>query len=215
MTDTPQDNIIRFPGVVLPNAFVLRVDLVLAPRPIWRTLQVAENATFWDLHVALQDVMGWRDCHLHVFTVDHPHTGERLRIGVPDASEFHGSNAVIPGWQVQVRDIIRPDYPPILYTYDLGDQWQHEIALEAVLPADEAGPSPRCLGGEGACPPEDCGGTAGYTRLLTSLSAAASEEREMIAMWLEPGFDAAAFDPDAVRFCDPARRWHEVFDTES
>ena len=34
---------------------------------IWRTIQVSENDSFWDLHVAIQDAMGWLDYHLHEF----------------------------------------------------------------------------------------------------------------------------------------------------
>ncbi|MFQ5651280.1 MAG: plasmid pRiA4b ORF-3 family protein [bacterium] len=37
--------------------------------PIWRRIQVPQNDSFRDLHVALQDAMGWFDCHLHVFRV--------------------------------------------------------------------------------------------------------------------------------------------------
>jgi prepilin-type processing-associated H-X9-DG protein len=33
--------------------------------PIWRRIQVAGNYSFWDLHVAIQDAMGWWDSHLH------------------------------------------------------------------------------------------------------------------------------------------------------
>ena len=32
---------------------------------IWRVIQVPESYTFWDLHVAIQDAMGWQDCRLH------------------------------------------------------------------------------------------------------------------------------------------------------
>ena len=32
---------------------------------IWRRIQVPETHTFWDLHVAIQDVMGWKDYHLY------------------------------------------------------------------------------------------------------------------------------------------------------
>jgi len=32
---------------------------------IWRRIQVPETHTFWDLHVAIQDTMGWKDSHLY------------------------------------------------------------------------------------------------------------------------------------------------------
>ncbi len=42
--------------------------LGVAP-PIWRSIQVPETYSFWGLHVALQDAMGWLDYHLHLFHV--------------------------------------------------------------------------------------------------------------------------------------------------
>jgi hypothetical protein len=34
---------------------------------VWRHIQVPEKYSFWDLHVAIQDAMGWLDYHLHEF----------------------------------------------------------------------------------------------------------------------------------------------------
>jgi len=39
------------------------------------------------------------------------------------------------------------------YTYDFGDDWEHDIALENILSPDTARGLP-CLAGKGACPPE-------------------------------------------------------------
>ena len=36
---------------------------------IWRQIQVPSNYSFWDLHVAIQDSMGWLDYHLHEFKI--------------------------------------------------------------------------------------------------------------------------------------------------
>ena len=38
--------------------------------PIWRRIQVPETYSFRDLHIAIQDVMGWGDYHLYEFHVD-------------------------------------------------------------------------------------------------------------------------------------------------
>jgi len=34
---------------------------------IWRRIQVPEKYSFWDLHVAIQDSIGWLDYHLHAY----------------------------------------------------------------------------------------------------------------------------------------------------
>ena len=42
--------------------------LELHPK-IWRRIQVPKTYTFWELHVAIQDAMGWTDSHLHMFYI--------------------------------------------------------------------------------------------------------------------------------------------------
>jgi hypothetical protein len=44
--------------------------------PVWRRIRVPSSYSFWDLHVAIQDAMGWLDCHLHLLHVRNPETGE-------------------------------------------------------------------------------------------------------------------------------------------
>ena len=51
---------------------------------IWRRIQVPESYSFWDLHVAIQDAMGWLDCHLHEFLVADGRTRVAISIGIPD-----------------------------------------------------------------------------------------------------------------------------------
>ena len=46
------------------------------------------------------------------------------------------------------------------YIYDMGDHWEHEIRVEAINPPAKKS-YPICVGGSGACPPEDCGGVHG------------------------------------------------------
>ena len=50
---------------------------------IWRRIQVPMNYSFWDLHVALQDSMGWLDYHLHMFRFRKPHKRAAVEIGIP------------------------------------------------------------------------------------------------------------------------------------
>jgi len=196
MTDPSKNNIIKFPGVqVVSGVLQLRVELLLMPLPIWRRILVPIHYTFWDLHVAVQDAMGWEDRHLHQFTLDDPVTGQRVRFGIPDDSGFYDVNQVLPGWEHRVTRYMRPGSLPVLYTYDFGDEWQHEIQLEGILPAKEIQVLPRCLAGEGSCPPEDCGGPAGCPDLI---KAGLIDE----------------FDPSGVVFDDPRERWNRAFHNE-
>jgi len=197
MTDNPVDKIVRFPGAPQPE-FVLRfrVNLVLMPAPVWRQFLMPGECSFWDLHVAIQDAFGWEDRHLHQFTLDHPGTGERLRFGIPDDSGYHGVDEILPGWEHPIAGYFREGLAPALYTYDLGDQWQHEVCLEGVQPYGGDELLPACLAGAGACPHEDCGGPAGWEQL-------AAAESEM-----------APFDPLTVVFDNPRTRWLKAFGHE-
>ena len=50
----------------------------------------------------------------------------------------------------------------LYYIYDYGDDWQHVIALEPVLPRTAASPRAACIGGRRPGPAEDCGGVHAY-----------------------------------------------------
>jgi len=164
-------NIIPFPASgAVSGILQLRVEILLMPLPVWRRFQVPGHYSFWDLHVAIQDVVGWEDKHLHQFTLDDP----------------------VPGWEHRVTRFMKPDSLPTLYTYDFGDEWQHEIILEAALPPDKSLVLPRCLEGEGRCPDEDCGGPPACVDMIDS-----GLSRE--------------FDPGQIIFDDPRARWDRAF----
>ena len=48
--------------------------------------------------------------------------------------------------------------------------WDHELVIEASAVADADTVYPACTGGEGACPPEDCGGPGGFADLKDLLA---------------------------------------------
>ncbi len=125
--------------------------------PIWRRIQVPETYTFWDLHVAIQDVMGWADYHLHLFEVVDPSTGIKIEIGIPE-KEFGEYGETRPGWKEKIADWFTMENRKADYTYDFGDNWEHKIELEKVLLREEGIKYPICIKGRRACPPEDCGG---------------------------------------------------------
>ena len=194
MTNQPIDrnNIIPFPGPGRAGtALRVRVDLLLMPAPVWRRIVVPGDCTFWDLHVAIQDAFAWEDRHLHQFTLDDHRTGNRMRLGIPSDSGLD-ETAVLPGWEYRVMHHLAPDGSAILYTYDFGDEWQHEVVLEARQNGEEPARLPRCLAGVGSAPPEDSGGVDQVS--------------------LDDVMGPAPFRPDGVVFSDPRQRWHRAFD---
>jgi hypothetical protein len=102
----------------------------------------------------------------------------------------------------------------VRYRYDFGDDWEHTVEFEELLPADD-GAYPRCVAGAGACPPEDVGGTTGYAEFLRTIADRRHPERAAMLRWAGAAFDAQAFDPNAVQFDDPADRWRTAFQQRS
>ena len=195
-----------------PQVYQFKLVLVGVEPPIWRRIQVLDTYSFWDLHVALQDTMGWLDCHLHVFRVARPGLGDEVeQIGIPDDDPLEGDKPTLPGWEIPItRHFLRPG-TAVPYEYDFGDGWEHEITLEAILPRQAGQKYPLCVDGARACPPEDCGGVYGYENLLTVIQDPTHEEYESTLEWLGGRFDPDRFDPKRVKFDDPARRYKLAF----
>jgi hypothetical protein len=98
------------------------------------------------------------------------------------------------------------------YEYDFGDSWNHQIILKEIVPREKDARYPLCVGGERACPPEDCGGTWGYETLLDVINNPAHEEHEEMLEWLGGQFDPERFDSATVNFDDPKKRWKIAFE---
>jgi Plasmid pRiA4b ORF-3-like protein len=182
----------------------------IKPR-IWRRIEVPASYSFWDLHVAIQDAMGWLDYHLHVFRVRNPETRQDEEIGIPDEDPFEGDPVYLPGWTVPIGKYFYLGGTRAQYEYDFGDGWEHDVELEAIGRREPDTKYPRCLAGERACPPEDCGGPPGYERLLEILANPANEEYDEMLEWVDGRFDANTFAPERVRFDNPKVRWRKAF----
>ena len=172
--------------------------------PIWRRIQVPETYSFWDLHVAIQDAMGWEDYHMHEFSVPDPKGGNPVRIGTPDR-EFTFYGKILPEGKQVISDYFSMDNRSAEYVYDFGDDWLHVVKLEKILPVEEGVDYPRCVGGKRACPPEDCGGAWGYEHLLEVLCDPRDEEYGELLEWVGEDFDPESFHPDMVCFRDKGK----------
>jgi hypothetical protein len=107
---------------------------------VWRRIQVPEKYSFWDLHVAIQDAMGWLDYHLHEFRLLDATEQAVVSIGIPTDDDPE-DRPVVPGWQVPLAKFFdRRNWhaPPAMYAYDFGDDWQHVLVHEGFESADEA-----------------------------------------------------------------------------
>lgn len=177
---------------------------------IWRRIQVLEKYTFWDLHVAIQDSMGWLDYHLHAFRFGQRNSRPRWEIGIPDDEGFD-TVKIRPGWEVPIVEHFGKVGTRCTYEYDFGDGWVHEIQLEGIMLAEQRRRYPQCIAGARACPPEDCGGVPGYNRLLQVIADPTDDEYEEMVTWLGKQYESESFAPDNVRFDNPKKRWDLAF----
>ena len=188
-----------------PKALQFKITLKRSKPPIWRRIVVPDNYSFWDLHVAIQDAMGWFDGHLHEFRVTRPGARRESLIGIPEEESWSGMETV-PGWKVAAASVFRAPKTKCSYVYDFGDDWKHVVLLEKVLSRDPDMALPACTGGRRRCPPEDCGGPWGYELLLEILADPDHPEYAERMDWAGGPIDPAEFDPKEVVFDDPGER---------
>ena len=186
------------------EVYQFKVTLKGVRPPVWRRIHVPSTYTIWDLHVAIQDVMGWTDSHLHEFEMTDPSSGSPSRIGVPDEKSWDAD--VLTAWRQPIAQWFSSRHPTANYTYDFGDNWEHRVQLEKILPREKNTGYPRCVAGKRACPPEDCGGAHGYAELLEIMSKPRHKQYREMMDWIGDEFDADYFEVNDVVFDDPDER---------
>ena len=194
------------------QVYQFKITLKGIKPPIWRRIQVPATYSFWDLHVAIQDVMGWLDYHLHEFEIIDPSTGINVDIGIPLDDDFDMEREVIPGWIEKISDYFSMENRVTYYEYDFGDGWEHTIKLEKILPRDKNLDYPICIEGKRTCPPEDVGGVGGYEDFLEIINNPDHEEYEETLQWVGGTFDPEHFVPEEVIFDNPQERWKTAFE---
>ena len=185
------------------NVYQFKITLQETKPPIWRRIQVPETYTFWDLHIAIQDAMGWNDYHLHEFDVKKPGLRNEVRIGIPERdldTEF------LPGWKQKIADYFSMENRTAAYIYDFGDDWVHTITLEKILPRKMKTKYPLCIKGKRACPPEDVGGVYGYEEFLQIIRNPKHKEHKSMLKWIGGNFDPEQFDVNKIHFDNPDKR---------
>jgi len=178
---------------------------------IWRRIQVPETYSFWDLHVAIQDAMGWDDAHLHEFVILSPVLKEEVKIGIPIDNAFLRDPFLHAGWEMKIADYFTQEKTSATYVYDFGDGWVHKVTLEKILPRQKCTKYPICVKGKRACPPEDCGAIGGYYNLLEIISNPEHERYKEMTEWFGEEFDPEHFDVKDVHFDNPDERYRNAF----
>ncbi|MEA3253811.1 MAG: tetratricopeptide repeat protein [Chloroflexota bacterium] len=172
-----------------PTIYEMKVRIKGSRPAIWRRFQVSGNITLYKLHRVLQIVMGWSDYHLYEFWIG------RSLFSEPDPDFGSGIKSAR---RIKLSEAITREKSKFVYVYDLGDNWEHEVIVERILPSEKELRHPVCLEGARACPPEDCGGVPGYSDLLKIIRNPKDEEYEELMDWLGGYFNPRLFDLEEV-----------------
>jgi len=181
--------------------YQLTIALPYIAPAIWRRLEVPGTLTFDDLHYAIQVAMGWEDCHLWAFYV-----GKTEVSPASEQFDFRGEPHARSADSTTIDEMLAGRRVKFRYVYDMGDSWLHEIKVEKVFTPEPDAAYPRCTGGARACPPEDCGGFPGYSRLLEVIGNPKHPEHEEMLDWVGEEWDPEAFNLDAVNTALKPRR---------
>ena len=191
--------------------YQFKIILMGIEPPIWRRIEIPETYSFLDLHIAIQDVMGWLDYHLHQLEIVDPIVFGISIIGIPDDEYGYEDMKILPGWKYKIVKWFSMENRKAKYIYDFGDNWEHTVELEEILPRDKNVDYPICVGGKRACPPEDCGSIPGYERLCEIMRDKNDEEYEEMVTWVGKVYDPEHFDVKEVCFDDPDERYKIAF----
>jgi hypothetical protein len=130
--------------------------------------------------------MGWLNSHLMQFeaagrTFGRPDGDDMVEDTFEDARER------------KLRDVLSDRGDRMIYHYDFGDSWLHDVTLEMISEFDPAQHEyPRCIAGQHAAPAEDCGGPPLFEELKRVLADPEDEDYAGMLRWLDfyyPNYD--------------------------
>ena len=192
------------------KGILLRVNLKLAPEtPVWRKIIVPYDITFENLHKTIQSAFSWKNYHLFRFEVMK---GETVIAERSDQYEFRlKTPQIIP--QLKLNDQLSTyikSASKIIYTYDFGDNWQHDIFIESIVEHNR--PYPLCSDGSGITPPEDTGGAQAYQDIMDILKDKTHPEYKETKEWAHANFH---YDFNILSVNSDIRRKYLIKDTSA
>lgn len=184
----------------------LRITLDETNPPIWRTVLVPDNVSFFDLHHILQITMGWTNSHLFEFQIGD------YKVDYIGPETIDGDEDLADAKLVSLDLLLNKTGQTFIYQYDFGDDWMHTVVIEDVVAADRDKKYPLCTDGEMACPREDSGGIYGHYRNMEIIKDKKHPEYSDTKTWLGRGYDPLKFSKENVnkelpRFKSYMKHW--------
>lgn len=177
----------------------LRIKLNHTDQKIWRELKVPSNITLEALAKVLLEAMGWEHEHLYQFVANNEFYELDNKDDIFAAFSLAKKHDIT---QYTLSDVLQEKGKRIKFEYDFGDDWQHDLWIKGereYAPGEK--PTITCVKGQGACPPEDCGGVWDYAELLElrNKKKLTRDEKERLEWYdMLTGFDPNEFDKEFV-----------------
>ena len=127
-----------------------RVKVSLEWKPsVWRVIEILDNQTLEDLHLAIQRAFRWDNDHLYAFFLSGRAWDRVTEVAAPfgDAEPPTTDEVTLADLEVQPGQ-------RFLYIFDFGDELRHEIEILDTFPAPDGGTFPRIAESHGQAPPQ-------------------------------------------------------------
>jgi hypothetical protein len=165
--------------------YLMQIELRDTDPMVYRRVLVPASIRLVQLSQTIEHAMGWTGHHSHELLIDGKRYGA-IDSDNPDP-DLHCHQ------ELRLLSVLN-GAESFEYVYDFAGRWQHTINLEQQGPPDQYLLHPLCIDGANACPPEDVGGSSGYTDFLTAMADPAHPQHEQMLNWYGSHFDALAFD---------------------
>ena len=162
------------------RVFEILVSLDLELYKAERRILVPADMKFSVLHEVLQRIFDWASYHLYDFTVLDERKEVIARL-VPFEEDLEYDEEAKLMDEYTLDDFF-PKYKKMVYTYDMGDYWEHEIKLVKTI-EEYNGELPYLLEAQGQTPPEDVGGVFGFLEFREIMLDPIHPEHENMKEW--------------------------------
>ncbi len=95
--------------------------------PIWRRIEIPSAMRLGLVHEVMQVAFDWHDYHLHAFETV---CGE---FGTPDDGDDWSDRK--DETTAALAQVAAAEKAKVVYAYDFGDDWRHDIVVEKITPA--------------------------------------------------------------------------------
>lgn len=162
------------------EGYQLKITIRGSKPPVWRRINIPAELSFDDLHETIQELFGWMNYHLFEFRIPSS------KIRLIDTHSWDDETAFMDmqtlDTEATLSTYLKPD-TKLVYTYDMGDNWEHDILVEKCISMDE--PYPVLVKWIGDNFAEDAGNTWGYNEICQIAKDTKHPEHEEMKQWLE------------------------------